>query len=101
MKYMFRAKRTGVCLAAWHRLNDDPRYELVEVDAKGVVTKSRYIRVDEQGRPMGAPQPVKGTLAPKKATRKRAAEKAPAPPPVAVGGLGVTDADLDDLVGGI
>lgn len=78
-KLMFRAKRTGVLLSAWDKLNNDKRYELVEVDDKGGVTLSRYTKVDGGGNPVGGMQPVKG-----------------APPKPAL-----LDTDIDDLIGGV
>ena len=102
MEYRFRAKRTGVCLAPWHKLNNDTRYELVEVDQDGTVTVSRYTKVDEAGQPTGGMQPVKlppGVPAdlpePPKKRSNKVARKPPKP------AASVSEADIDDLLAGV
>ena len=93
MRYMHRAKQSGKMIAAWHKLNEDPRFELVEVADDEKVTVSGYTRIDKQGQPIGQstklpPPPVKA-----------APTKKPTPSKTA-GGLAISDSDLDDLTRG-
>lgn len=98
MRLMHRAKRTGVCVGAWDKLNGDPRYELVEVDAKGNIRLSRYTKVDSEGKPEGPMQPAKPPS--KSVKKRRAAQKQTALPALKEADEGL-DAALDDLLGGV